>query len=307
MARGLDARSQGLRDMEDNLTIVQVSDTHLSRTHAWFGANWPAFVEDMRSSRPDFIVNTGDLAFNGPDNPDDLAFARSCHDQLPAPWKAIAGNHDVGEVPLASRLGQPVNDERLTAWRDNLGSPWWTADLDKGHLRMRLIGLDTALMGSEHPDEQQQIAFFESTLAERDGRTVLVFTHMPPFSDDPDESLITTHCILPEPRRWLLDRCVRHGVSAIGSGHLHRHMTREYRGISLVIAPATSFFNLAGVSPSDLPSIRTGYVRWQFDDSGLRCHLVCPDMFLGLDVSNWMEAHRTTTTLPVRQLGQEQI
>ena len=136
--------------MAKRLTIVQVSDTHLSRSHAWFTANWPVFVEEMRHLSPDFIVNSGDISFNGPERPDDLAFAVACHRELPSPWRAIAGNHDVGEAPIASRLNQPVNDARLNAWRTHVGPSWWVQDLDKADRRLRMIGLDSALMGSGH-------------------------------------------------------------------------------------------------------------------------------------------------------------
>ena len=58
-------------------TILQVSDTHLSRTHAYFQDNWDAFVDCVAEEKPDLVFVTGDMCFNGPMNPDDLAYARS--------------------------------------------------------------------------------------------------------------------------------------------------------------------------------------------------------------------------------------
>ena len=289
--------------MAERLTIVQVSDTHLSRTHAWFTGNWPVFLDEMRALSPDFIVNSGDLSFNGPDQPDDLAYACACHEQLPARWRAIAGNHDVGEAPVASRLSQPVNDARLSAWRGHVGPSWWSVDLGEGTLRLRLIGLDTALMGSGHADEAAQTAFFETSLSEGDGAPVLVFTHMPPFIDDPHEERITTQCILPEPRRWLLDRCLSAGVIAIASGHIHRHTAQDYRGLPIVTAPATSFVNMPKAPPADISHMRTGYLVWHFDADGLRHQMVRPQLFMSVDASNWAETARTTTNLPPRPLN----
>jgi 3',5'-cyclic AMP phosphodiesterase CpdA len=289
--------------MADRLTIIQVSDTHLSRTHAWFAPNWPVFLEEAKGVSPDFIVNSGDLAFNGPDNADDLAYARACHEKLGAPWRAIAGNHDVGEAPVASRLQQPVNDARLQAWRDNFGTSWWTEDLQRGAARLRLIGLDSALMGSGHEDESRQIEFLEKTLAERDGRTVIVFTHMPPFGDDADDEKITTHCILPEPRRWLLARCLEAGVAAIASGHIHRYSSRDHRGMAIVTAPSSSFVNIPASPPADLTDRRIGYLIWELDGAGLRHHFIRPRLFMSTDASNWTEENRTTTNLPPRPLS----
>lgn len=288
--------------MAKKLTIVQVSDTHLSHSHAWFTANWPVFVEEMKALSPDFIVNSGDISFNGPERPDDLAFAVACHRELPSPWRAIAGNHDVGEAPIASRLKQPVNDMRLDAWRSYVGPSWWVQDLEKDDLRLRMIGLDSALMGSRHEQEAIQRSFFETALAERDGRTTMVFTHMPPFDKDADDAAITNHCILPEPRRWLIDQCLTHGVTVLAAGHIHKHTVRDHKGLLIVTAPATSFVNMPTNPPTDISPMRTGYLIWHLDAEGLRHEVVRPRLFVSIDASNWTEQAKTTTSLPERPL-----
>jgi 3',5'-cyclic AMP phosphodiesterase CpdA len=285
------------------LTLVQVSDTHLSESHAWFTANWPVFLEAMRNDPPEVIVTSGDLSFNGPSNPDDLAFAARCHAALPVPWLAIAGNHDTGEAPIASRLNQPINDDRLAAWRRHVGPSWWLRDLDKGDTRLRLIGLETALMGSDHPDEAVQAAFLEEALQSRDGRGVMAFVHLPPFRHDPDDEAITTHCVMPEPRRWLLDRCAAGGVLAIAAGHIHHHTVAAHKGMQIVTAPSTSFVNAGILPPTDLGSSRTGYLRWTYDGSTLHHSVVHPPLFMSFDMSNWVQTAKTTTSLPPRPLA----
>lgn len=285
------------------LEIVQVSDTHLSQSHAWFTANWPVFIDEMRASTPDLIVNSGDLSFNGPDNPADLAFARAAHDVLPAPWLAVAGNHDVGETPGASRLNQPVNDQRLAVWRAHVGPSWWVHDLERGPLGLRLIGLDSALMGSGHPDEILQAAFFEQALLDRSARPVLVFLHFPPFLANPDDRTVSTQCLMAEPRHWFLERCRSGGVLAISAGHIHRHTVTDWGGIKIVTAPSTSFVNVPDTPATRMLPLRTGYLRWTYDGDSL-CHSVIrPRLFMSTDASNWTEADRTTTTLPPRPLA----
>lgn len=284
--------------------VVQVSDTHLSESHAWFTANWPVFVDATRNDPPELIVTSGDLSFNGAANPDDLAFAARCHDALPVRWRAVPGNHDTGEAPKASRLGQPITDVRLSAWRRYVGPSWWAQDIQRGTTRLRLIGLETALMGSDHSDEAAQAAFLEDALQSRDGRAVLVFVHMPPFRHNPDDTAISTHCILPEPRRWLLDRCATNGVLAIAAGHVHQHSVCNYRGMQIVTAPGTSFFNAGLLEATDLAASRTGYLRWTFDGHSLRHVVVRPALFQSVDMSNWTEAAKTTTSLPPRPLSE---
>ncbi len=89
------------------LDIVQVSDTHLSESHAWFTANWPVFLSDMRAGPPDLIVNSGDLSFNGPANPADLAFVRAAHDALPVRWRPSRGTMIWARRPPPRALTSP--------------------------------------------------------------------------------------------------------------------------------------------------------------------------------------------------------
>ncbi len=93
--------------MTRTITIVQVSDTHLSETHAYFIDNFTVFADDMAELRPDLIIHTGDVSFNGPARRRDLRFASQQLKTLGIPVLALAGNHDIGEAPRHSRLNQP--------------------------------------------------------------------------------------------------------------------------------------------------------------------------------------------------------
>jgi 3',5'-cyclic AMP phosphodiesterase CpdA len=155
--------TDGIPAGSESLRIVQVSDTHVSRKRAYFVDNWDVFVEEISRTRPHLIVHSGDVAFDGAADEDDLAFARSEKDRLTAPWLAIPGNHDTGESPLAIRLQQPINSERMERWQRHYGPSRWCRDLGA----WRLIGIDTALLGSGLPEEEQQNQFLERSLGER--------------------------------------------------------------------------------------------------------------------------------------------
>ena len=77
--------------------VLQVSDTHLSATHAYFTDNWQVFVDEVRALGPDLVINTGDFSFNGPAVVEDLAFSHAEAELLGVPYLAVPGNHDVGE------------------------------------------------------------------------------------------------------------------------------------------------------------------------------------------------------------------
>ena len=121
--------ADGISADPESIRIVQVSQTHVSRKRAYFVDNWDVFVDEMSRTRPDLIVHSGDVAFDGAADEDDLAFARSEKDRLAAPWLAIPGNHDTGESPLAIRLQQPINSERMERWQRHYGPSRWCRDL----------------------------------------------------------------------------------------------------------------------------------------------------------------------------------
>jgi 3',5'-cyclic AMP phosphodiesterase CpdA len=212
------------------LTIVQVSDTHLSATHANFIDNFRVFEAEMAALKPDLIVHTGKISFSGPARPDDLAFAKAQLDRLRAPVLALAGNHDVGEAPRHSRPDQSLTDTRLAAWTEQVGPLRWCRDAGN----WRLIGLDTASMASGRPEEEAQQRFLQDALDNRSARNFILFMHMPPFELDADDPKPTTACVPFEARGRLLETLVVGGVKVIACGHLHLYRAFEHRDMAIV-------------------------------------------------------------------------
>ena len=283
----------------DVIRVVQVSDTHVSRKRAYFVDNWDVFVDEMRRHPPDLIVHSGDVSFDGAGDEDDLPFARSEKDHLPVPWLAIPGNHDIGESPLAVRLQQPVDAERMDRWRRYFGPSRWWRDIGA----WRLIGIDTALLGSGEAEERLQYEFLETALGERSGRPVMLFQHMPPFEEDPGDTKFTAAAVPHAPRQRLLETCVRHEVAVIACGHLHVYRQLQYRGIQIVWAPATSFFNIVEKQQRGWRVPRAGYVEWTLDGGSISHRLIEPALMVTHDVGAWNAAMGSTTKMPPRPLA----
>ena len=55
--------------------------------------------DHIDATRPDLVINSGDLAFDAPTSPDDFAFAKELHEALPVPCRYLPGNHDIGDNP----------------------------------------------------------------------------------------------------------------------------------------------------------------------------------------------------------------
>lgn len=284
--------------MTKPVRIVQVSDTHLSRKRAYFHDNWEVFVAEMAADPPDLIVHSGDISFDGAADEDDIAFAKAQLDTLAAPWVAIPGNHDIGESQLAVRLDQPIDSDRIARWRRHVGPQWWVRDIHA----WRIIGIDTALLGSGRPEESEQWAFVGGALSERRSRPVLLVQHIPPFLKAPDDPAFTTLAVPHAVRTQLLDVCASGGVRAIAAGHVHVHNRLEYRGIEIVWAPATSFFNIVERTHAGFDVPRPGYVEWMLDGEEISWKLVEPPAMITHDVGLWNKAFGSTTRMPPRPL-----
>src|SRR3977135_3420046 len=81
--------------------LTQISDTHLARRLPSLTQNFDRLSEYIDATRPDLVVNSGDLAFDGPTSRDDLEFARELHHALPVACRYLPGNHDIGDNPAA--------------------------------------------------------------------------------------------------------------------------------------------------------------------------------------------------------------
>lgn len=280
------------------IRIAQISDTHLSETHAYFVDNFRVLAGELETEKPDLVVHSGDVSFNGPVAEPDLEFAHREMQRLKTPWRIIPGNHDVGEAPRHARLDQPLTDERLAAWKRRFGDAWWTDDVGA----WRLIGLDASLFGSDRAEEVQQQAFLEATLATRGGRPVLLFMHMPPFVDDPEDSRPTTSAIPFESRLTFLETCRSGGVRAIACGHLHVYRRMVWEGIEIVWAPCTSFVHIARWQKHFGGFARAGYVEWTLDGDAIAHRLIEPPRLITHDMGLWSDRYGTTTKLPPRPL-----
>ena len=79
--------------------VILVSDTHLSASAAQAQANWDAVVSYVDACAPDLVIHLGDLSFDGAHDVADLRHGRTQLGRLPAPWRAVPGNHDIGDNP----------------------------------------------------------------------------------------------------------------------------------------------------------------------------------------------------------------
>jgi 3',5'-cyclic AMP phosphodiesterase CpdA len=222
--------------------LTQISDTHLARRLNLLTDNFNRLAEHIDASRPDLVVNSGDVAFDGPNAPDDLQFARTLHDALPVACRYLPGNHDIGDNPtqVGPAPSEPVNEKSRLAFISAFGEDHWRFDA----AGWCLIGLNSLVMNSGLVSEAEQFDWLACELAAADGKPVALFLHKPLFLNTPDDPELEATAIryVPMPaRRRLVDMLRTADVRLVASGHVHQRRDFTHRGMRHIWAPSAGF------------------------------------------------------------------
>jgi len=238
--------------------VLQISDTHLSPGKRHFSANWAPLRDWVRAQEADLVIHTGDLTVDGADREDDMRDGAQLMRALGKPFRAVPGNHDVGE---AGNPHQPVVEERLSRWRRHFDADRWFDDAGE----WRLIGINSMLFGDGTQEEARQLEWLEATMASAADRRLAWFTHRPLFVHSPDEGDTGYWSVKPAPRAHLLELVDRYAVALVATGHLHQW--RDARvGACRYVWCASSAFLVGPDNQPDLPGEkRLGAVVYDFD------------------------------------------
>jgi 3',5'-cyclic AMP phosphodiesterase CpdA len=220
------------------MRIVQISDTHISHLGGITTENFSrlvAFVND--ELRPDLVVNSGDVSILTPDSEADREAAYKLHQAFDAPVMVLPGNHDLGEAGDHAWMGISVTSERVANFVATFGSDRFLKLIDED---WAVVGINSEILSSGLPEEDEQWAWLKDVGALVAGRSVLVFLHKPLWSPLPD---FTEHALAIEAadRDRLLALLAGATVKAIGSGHLHCYRAAYEGDVLTVWAPSSAF------------------------------------------------------------------
>lgn len=244
--------------------LTQISDTHLGRRFPGLIANFAAISEHIAADRPDLVVNSGDVSFDGPSSRDDLEFAKSLHDALPVPCRYLPGNHDIGDNPTAIGPAPkpPVSEPHRQQFRDIVGEDHWSFEA----AGWRFIGLNSLVMNSGLAFEAEQFDWLSQEISRTNGRPVALFLHKPLFLGMPDdaETLETSIRYVPQPARAkLIDMFGSVDLRLIASGHVHQRRDFTWRHTRHIWAPSAGF--VINDSRQDRIAIKeVGLVEYRF-------------------------------------------
>jgi len=248
------------------MRIIQISDTHLSPSRPHFADNWPPLARWIARQHPDLVIHTGDVTVDGADVSEDLRHTAELMRGLGVRFRAVPGNHDVGDP---GHKHQPVNEARLQRWRAHFGPDRWTEDVED----FRLIGFDAMLLGSGEREEAIQADWLDTVMDDAEGRRIAWFLHRPLFLDGPDEGDTGYWSIKPQPRSWLIERMRRHSVALVASGHLHKAHDFRRDGTRYIWAPSSAFL-VGEMAPSMPGEKRLGAVVYEIKGGALDATIV---------------------------------
>jgi 3',5'-cyclic AMP phosphodiesterase CpdA len=222
--------------------LTQISDTHLARRLPDLTDNFERVSRYIDATRPDLVINTGDLAFDGPTSPDDLEFARTLHDALRAPCRYLPGNHDIGDNPtiVGPPPSQPVTARDCQLFLSTFGEDRWSFEAAGWHF----IGLNCMVMNTGLPSEAEQFDWLASRLAATNGRPVAVFLHKPLFLNSPEdpELVATSIRYVPMPARTRLVQMLGSvDLRLVASGHVHQRRDFSLGSVRHIWAPSVGF------------------------------------------------------------------
>jgi len=222
--------------------LTQISDTHLAPRFTKLAQNFDRVAEHVDATRPDLVLNSGDIGFDAPTNPDDLEFARSLHDALPVPCRYLPGNHDVGDNP--TQVGPTpthlVSEKGRQAYIALFGDDRWRFDA----AGWSFIGLNSLVMNSGLVSEAEQFDWLAGELACTGGRPVALFLHKPVFLNAPEDPELESTAIryVPMPaRRRLVEMLRGVDIRLIASGHVHQRRDFTFGHVRHVWSPSAGF------------------------------------------------------------------
>jgi 3',5'-cyclic AMP phosphodiesterase CpdA len=244
--------------------LTQISDTHLSRNFPVLTENFHRVSTHINANRPDLVINSGDVSWDGPTSRADLEFAKGLHAALPVDCRYLPGNHDIGDNPTAVGVAPscPASEELRDVFVSVFREDRWQFEA----AGWRFIGLNSLIMNTGIPSEAEQEDWLASQLAGANGKPIALFLHKPLFLHTPEdlEEASTAIRYVPQPNRARLVALLGgYDVRLIASGHVHQRRDFTFRHTRHVWAPSLGF--IIPDHKQELIGIKeTGFVEYRF-------------------------------------------
>jgi 3',5'-cyclic AMP phosphodiesterase CpdA len=257
--------------------LTQISDCHLARNRPTLIENFNRVSEYIDTTRPDVVINSGDMSFDGPTNHDDLEFAKSLHDALPVECRTIPGNHDVGDNPtgVGPAPTQSVTPETMDTFVSIFGEDRWRFEA----AGWCFIGLNSLVMNTGLVREAEQFDWLASQLSAVGGKPLALFLHKPLYLNAPRDPELAATAIryIPQPARArLIEMFATVDLRLVASGHVHQRRDFTRGHVRHVWAPSSGFI-IPDKKQEVIGIKEVGLVEYRFQPDGFEVrHVKAP-------------------------------
>lgn len=225
-----------------DVTIAQISDTHLGEKHSPDAANHlHTAVEMINARRPDAVIVSGDIG----ERPENREQAKAILKACTAPVYYVPGNHEFSNL------------KGLEQYRKQFGPDYYRFQVKN----IEVLALDSQLLGnyakfeSKTPpplspemeiESQKMLAWMAAQAEPTKGKVLIAVQHIPLFRDNnfPDAKPYWT---VNEPYAAReADLFHTLGVKHLLAGHWHNGRVFEKNGLTIHVAPALSWLPMGG-------------------------------------------------------------
>ncbi|MBV9868309.1 MAG: metallophosphoesterase [Abitibacteriaceae bacterium] len=218
--------------------IALLSDTHTTRStkedKPLFKGRLDKVIASVNAAHPDLVLIAGDLTDGG--LAEQFSDFKTQIQGFQVPSLVVPGNHDVGDKIIPGKEGG-ITAKRLAQYEAVFGPSFYVSK--QPHLRV--IAVNSSLLGSGLPQEAQQWDFLEKELGQPATLPTVLLMHYPPFLKTADEAGGGYWNIEPAPRQRLLDLIKRGKVTAVLTGHLHRPLQNQLGETVCITTPPVSW------------------------------------------------------------------
>jgi 3',5'-cyclic AMP phosphodiesterase CpdA len=258
--------------------LIQISDCHLSRRLPPLTENFHRVSEYIDTTRPDLVINSGDLGFDGFEHPDDLEFAKAHHDTLPVDCRYLPGNHDIGDNPtlVGAPPSKPASETNRQTFVSIFGEDRWRFDA----AGWCFIGLNSLIMNTGLACEHEQFEWLAAQFRSLDGKPLALFLHKPLFLNGPGDPELAATSIryVPQPVRGrLMEMLGAVDLRLVACGHLHQRRDFTCGTVRHIWAPSTGFIIRSNDRQEVIGIKEVGLVEYRFQPGGFEVrHIRAP-------------------------------
>jgi 3',5'-cyclic AMP phosphodiesterase CpdA len=226
----------------NDVTIAQISDTHLGEKHSPDAADHlRKAVEMINALHPDAVVVSGDIG----ERPENREQAKTILRELATPVYYVPGNHEFGDI------------KGLERYRKQFGPDYYRFQVKN----IEVLALDSQLLGNYNrfdsktslplspemeAESQKMLAWMSEQIEPTQGKVVIAVQHIPLFRDNnfPDGKPYWT---VNDPYAGQeTDLFHKLRVKHLLAGHWHNGRVFEKNDITIHVAPALSWLPLGG-------------------------------------------------------------